>query len=68
MPTDLSGALARLTEECGEVLKVVGKIGRFGLNATDKKTGLTYSNGVDLEMELIDLKHAIADVERRLKE
>lgn len=31
LPTDLEGKMARLTEECGEVLQIIGKIGRFGI-------------------------------------
>jgi len=62
LPKDFTGALARLVEEAGEVLQVVGKIGRFGLSPTDPKTGLKYFNGADLEMELQDLEHAIQAV------
>jgi NTP pyrophosphatase (non-canonical NTP hydrolase) len=64
IPKTFEGSLSRLVEECGEVLKAIGKIQRFGETATDGRTALTYHNTVDLLMELQDLKHAISETER----
>jgi len=58
-----------LTEECGEVLKAIGKIQRFGMDSVhpddimrDKET-----NREHLEFELKDLKAAIELVEIDLR-
>jgi len=58
-----------LTEECGEVLKAIGKIQRFGIDSChpddimrDKET-----NREHLEFELKDLKAAIELVEIDLR-
>lgn len=60
LPTTFDGALAKLVEECGEVLQVVGKIGRHGVRAVDHKTRIEYDNGADLVREMIDVEEAIA--------
>jgi len=64
LPTSFDGRLARLVEETGEVLKVCGKILRFGKEAMDPKTNIKYDNVADLKEELQDLKHAIEEMEK----
>jgi NTP pyrophosphatase (non-canonical NTP hydrolase) len=66
LPTTLEGMLSRLVEETGEVLQVIGKIQRFGLYATDPKTGIKYDNATDLRRELADLRHALWMVEHNI--
>lgn len=68
LPKDLDGSMARFVEEVGECLKPLGKIGRFGLIATDAVTGITYDNALDLFNELHDLEHAILDLRDRLSD
>lgn len=63
LPTSFEGRLSRLIEESAEVLKVIGKIQRFGSIAMDPKTNIKYDNIEDLKEELKDLKHAIGEVE-----
>ena len=57
LPRDPDGRLWRLVEECGEVSKVAGKIGRFGLLSRHPDGGPT--NAYLLMSELCDLRHAI---------
>lgn len=66
LPTSFDGRLARLIEEMAEVLKCIGKLQRFGRQATDPKTNIKYDNVKDLGDELVDLKHAIAEMEKFL--
>jgi hypothetical protein len=58
-PKTTEGKLAHVEEECGEVIKALGKLHRFGETATDPKTGITYDNVVDLHEELKQLNGAI---------
>lgn len=67
LPTTQQGKLQRLVEECAEITKVIMKIERFGWTPTRALTQITYDNGADLKAELVDLKHAIAQVEEFLK-
>lgn len=59
LPTTFDGKVDRIIEECGEVLKAIGKLKRFGLKAIDPKTGKKYNNLKDLKKELDDLEDAI---------
>jgi len=63
LPTTFFGSLFKLTEECGEVLQVIGKIQRHGIVAIDPSTPtIIYDNGKDLMDELNDLSLAINSV------
>ena len=64
LPTTFKGSLYKLTEECGEVLQVIGKLQRHGIVAKDPKYNKIYDNGLDLMNELHDLKHSITETER----
>ena len=64
LPTDFDGAVARLVEDCGEILQAVGKMQRFGITACDPKTGKLYDNLEDLKGEMLDVEHAIGEVRR----
>jgi len=44
-----------LSEECGEVVQVIGKIQRFGLHDTDPAKGFGFSNDFKLGRELNDV-------------
>jgi NTP pyrophosphatase (non-canonical NTP hydrolase) len=57
-PTDFDGWLAKLEEECGEVIKAIGKFHRFGPVATDPKTGVVYDNIADIIREAGDVAQA----------
>lgn len=59
LPTTLEGKIGYTVEECGEVLKAIGKYQRFGPTAIDHKTGIFYNNVVDLLTEMDDLERAI---------
>jgi NTP pyrophosphatase (non-canonical NTP hydrolase) len=59
LPTTLDGKIAKVVEECGEVLHVIGKYGRHGWKPTDPKTGIQYNNLHDLGNELQDLNSSI---------
>jgi len=50
--------LALMTEECGEVLQVIGKILRHGYIATDPNTGAKYDNRAALSREVGDFAYA----------
>lgn len=65
LPKDPDGRRHRLSEECGEVVKVLGKIGRFGLDSRWPADGP--SNAEALLLEIEDLKHAIAEVETDIR-
>lgn len=62
LPTDLEGKLHHVTEECGEVLKLIGKSGRFSLLGYHPDT--LEVNIIKLDEELSDLTAAI----KRLQE
>ena len=64
LPTDLEGKIDRLVEESGEVLQVIGKIGRFGLTSAHPKGGP--NNASLLLSEMADLRHAISVVENEI--
>jgi NTP pyrophosphatase (non-canonical NTP hydrolase) len=59
LPRTWDTRLARVEEECGEVIKAIGKLHRFGRLATDPKTKLKYDNVADIMAEMYDLKDAI---------
>lgn len=58
-PATTEGKLAHLEEECGEVIKAIGKLHRFGEFAKDPKTGFEYDNVKDLHEEILQLRGAI---------
>lgn len=54
--------IAVIVEEAGEVLQAVGKMGRFGMTATDthvRGDGRSYDNLADLQLECGQLMGAI---------
>ena len=59
LPKTPEGRIDHVVEECGEVLKAIGKLRRFGARATDQQTGITYDNIGKLGLELLDLRRAI---------
>jgi hypothetical protein len=63
-PDTFDKALAKLTEEMGEVLQVLGKIGRHGYINTDPKTKKRYDNLTDLYLEIKDVEKAIVFVKK----
>ncbi len=67
-PDDISGWMDKTIEECGELLKAIGKYKRFGAVATDDKTGLVYHNGVDVVSECFDVALSINAMVKAMKE
>lgn len=61
---DLPGKIDRVVEETGEVLKAIGKIGRFGIE--NYYPGGGQNNAAHLLSELADLRDAISRVENDL--
>ena len=57
LPKDRNDRLFRIVEQCGEVMRAIGKAGRFGL--TDP--GPEGTNAQLILNELIDLKNVIED-------
>ncbi|BBB99670.1 hypothetical protein [Bradyrhizobium elkanii] len=71
LPTTVDGKVARVVEESGEVVEVIGrclrifgKIGRFGLDSADPEGGP--NNAAMFLSELADLRHAISQAENCL--
>lgn len=64
IPADKDGSIARVLEECREVVKAI--LYRFGETPTDGKTGIKYDNIEDLKNELSDLKDSIFRLEKFL--
>jgi hypothetical protein len=71
LPTTIDGKIDRITEESGEVIEVIGKclrvvskIGRFGIDSTHPAGGP--NNAALLLSELADLRHAISQVENSI--
>lgn len=64
-PTKLDDALVRIAEECSEVIKIVCKAQRFGLNDLNPKKNQTNINLLMLELE--DVETAKDDFLRILK-
>src|SRR5712671_5052010 len=65
LPITFRDCLSHVVEECGEVLKAIGKLDRFGEKATDPKTGIKYDNIADLLTEINDLENAMNRVKQR---
>lgn len=65
-PAKYDDALARIAEECSEVIKVVCKAQRFGLN--DRHPVKKKRNVELLKEELADVETAAADFFRILQE
>lgn len=61
LPKDRNGRLFKLIEECGEVLQMCGKAGRFGMGSRHPNGGP--NNVTELRRELQDLREAIDAVE-----
>lgn len=61
MPKTPAERLAHLTEECGQVLTIIGKAGRFGMDSHHPADMRNHParNGDMLLYELNDLMHAI---------
>lgn len=68
LPKTNEEKIAYLIEECGEVLKAIGKYQRFGPTAVDPVTGIEYNNVSDLLIEMQDLERAIGFVRAELEE
>jgi NTP pyrophosphatase (non-canonical NTP hydrolase) len=66
LPQDPAGRMARLVEECGEVLQALGKAVRFGMQNSHPKGGP--NNREALLLELDDLIHAANAVKADLYE
>jgi NTP pyrophosphatase (non-canonical NTP hydrolase) len=64
LPTSPLGMLARLVEECGEVMQAVGKGLRFGMSSENPISKETARD--QLLRELGDLEHAIGVVRKLL--
>ncbi len=64
LPKTEEGRRWRLAEECGEVVRALGKIGRFGLIGTGYDGHA--NNTAALLSEIADLEHAIAAVRKDL--
>lgn len=64
LPKTRKGKLARIVEECGEVIKAYGKLKRFGAYATDPKTQIKYNNVRKLNEEILHLQHAIKEYQK----
>jgi hypothetical protein len=69
LPKTFDTGVSRIVEESGEVieiigrvLKITGKLQRFGYIATDSVTGKSYDNVADLFTELDQLEHAICQL------
>jgi len=58
----------QLIEECSEVIKSLCKLMRFGVTATDFKTGKVYNNLQDCRNEIKDIEAAIAAFENKWSE
>ncbi len=54
-----------LTEELGEVLRIIGKVKRHGWIATDHTTGIRYDNRAELEHELGHVRNVMAAMDAR---
>lgn len=52
-------ALARLNEECGELVSAIGKTMRWGLNSSDPSSGVRESNEDWIYREMEDVEDAI---------
>ncbi|ARQ95274.1 hypothetical protein [Bradyrhizobium phage BDU-MI-1] len=73
LPTTTEGKVDRLGEEAGEVVEVIGrvlrikgKIDRFGLDSTHPGGGP--NNAAVLLSEMADLRHAISTIENEITE
>lgn len=75
LPTDLNGWLAKVTEECGEVLQAIGKLQRFGAIAFDYgppgkpiHPPRRYNNAEDLRQEMDDLYQSMSRLDKFLQQ
>lgn len=59
-PTDFDGWLAKVEEECGELIMAIGKYRRFGPTAIDPKTNVSYID--DILVEGSDVCHAVINM------
>ena len=62
LPNTRETAIAWVNEECGEVVQMIGKIGRFGLDGKHPEHRWSPTNREMLLSELDDLEVAIARV------
>jgi NTP pyrophosphatase (non-canonical NTP hydrolase) len=74
LPNDLDSWLAKVTEECGEVLQAIGKLQRFGVVAYDHGTPTEpiippnrYENAEDLRREMDDLHESMSELDKHLR-
>ncbi|WP_315740012.1 hypothetical protein [Bradyrhizobium sp. SZCCHNR1093] len=66
LPTTLWGKLHRLSEEADEIVKAVGKAGRFGSLDGGPPDGGP-NNAAEILLEVADIRHAISVVEGELQ-
>jgi hypothetical protein len=61
LPTDLTGKIDRVGEECAEVLQAIFKAKRFGLSQNHPDGGM--NNAAEILNECANLRHAISQIE-----
>ena len=74
LPKTFDGKMAKVMEECGEVLQAMGKVQRHGLVAFDHGSSETpispprcYHNGADLLREMDELHDAMVVLAQELQ-
>lgn len=64
LPRGFIGKLDHVQEECAEVIKAISKLRRFGYEATDPQTNITYNNVTDVRDEMRDAIGAMVRLDR----
>jgi hypothetical protein len=59
LPRDRNGRLFHVVEECGEVMQMIGKAVRFGMQSSNPLIEGSPTNARLLRAELLDLRCAI---------
>lgn len=57
----------KLIEECSELIQAICKYKRFGVEATDPKTGINYRNDDDIKREMDDVIKAMEVLEAKIR-